>query len=336
MIHTKDDAMPKRDMIARKAKQSQMGNRLFLFLLCFFLSFPLFSKTRVVEFHEIDKSGAQAITPTPTLTMEILNKSQLHAFILSTLGSVEKEDTSAALPTFTTPYPLQESSILTFNEPKALLGYIQIIRYYIDHAYKILKFNKRQQPKILIRIARGNSSFALFELIQKALTELYGDNYKIYTDHQNIVYRGVYITGQNVYLHYRTSTDIFPKFMENFDIVITIGGANTLSTTLSPGTFLIPEKTIPIRLNERLIDLKRISPFNNDLTKRLPKILEYTKGMDAILTHLNKDALSPNTLKKEQKADTLQPTDFQSPLILTTPDKIVQNEGDELFRIVEK
>lgn len=310
--------------------------RNFLFFLCLFIPFSAFSKTRVVEFHEIDQSGAQAITQTATLKMDILNKSQLHAFILSTLGDVEKDDTSAALPTFTTPYPLQESSILTFNEPKALLTYIQIIRYYIDHAHKILKFNNKQQPKVLIRIARGNSSFALFELIQKCLVELYGDNYKIYTDHQNMLYRGVYITGQNVYLHYRTSNDIFPKFMENFDIVITIGEANTLSASLTPGTFLIPEKVVPIRLNERVIDLKRISLFKNDLTKRLPKILKYTKGLDSVLTYLNKHALSPNTLKKVQIAENLQSTDFKSPLILTTPDKIVQNEGDELFRIVEK
>lgn len=324
------------DVIASGAKQSRFKKTISLFFLCFLISFPALSKTRVVEFHEIDKSGAQAITATETLKMESLNKSQLHAFILTTLGGVEKEDTSYALPTFTPHYPLEESSFLTFNEPKALFGYIQIIRYYIDHARQILKLSHKQQPKILIRIARGNSSFALFELIQKCLTELYGDNYKIYADHQNMLYRGVYITGKDVYLHYRTSTDIFPKFMENFDIVISIGGASTLSTSLSSGAFLIPEKTIPMRMNERLIDLKRISPFPNDLVKRLPKILAYTKGMDPLLAYLNKNALSPNTLKKDQRAETLQSIDFQSPLILTTPDKIVQNEGDGLFRIVEK
>lgn len=306
-----------------------------LIITSLFFIFPLFGKTRVVEFQEIHTSGAQAITDASTFQMEILNKNQLHAYLLTTLGPVEFED-SLERPALATPYALPESSILQFNEIKVLAGYIKIIRYYIDNARTILKLNKDQQPKILIRIARANSSFALFDLIQKCLAELYGENYKIYVDHRNAFYRGVYITGKNVYLHYRASTDVFPKFMENFDIVLTIGGAHSLSPSLLPGTFLVSEKHTSLRMNERIIDLKHLTSLHNDLKNRLPKILANTQDVEMLDDYLNKHSPSPNTLKKNQRVESLELKDFQSPLILVTPDKIVQNEGDALFRIMEK
>ncbi len=212
-------------------------------------------------------------------------------------------------------YALKESSLLSFNEPKANLAYALILCHYIKQAHKISSKEKDDEVKILIQVHRNTSGPAQLKLLESLLVACMPES-------ELIKYRADANCAAELFSYHLPEYAVrvefcygnLPEYLgkagkyAQADIILSFSLVAGFHPAWQSGSLLVPKEWIPMSLEK--MEFYECEKYceNNHLFIALQDILDSQD--EAILQLVNEAFRSPNPLKKNQRTKALVKDDF--------------------------
>ncbi|MBI5346068.1 MAG: hypothetical protein HZB76_02875 [Chlamydiae bacterium] len=223
-------------------------------------------------------------------------------------------------------YPLKETSIKSYNEPKVNLAYVLMLHYYLTNAHRLVNKSEQNEAVIIIQTHRNTSGPRQLELIENLLNECYPDMSKIKccTD-ENCSYElfTYFFPDLNVraIFYYGALAEFIGKDgkFNNADIVLSYSLVAGFNPNWPSGSLLIPNEWIPFSLKSMQLNETKRYFAENHLQTSLREVLK--EQNDELIATVNEKFSSQNPLKIKQKTQRLVLEDFY-PCRVIQADKI--------------
>jgi hypothetical protein len=208
-------------------------------------------------------------------------------------------------------YPLKESSIPEYNEAKVCLAHALFLKYYIGHAREIAEKSNREDVKIVIQVHRGSQAKLQIKNLESTLEMCFNGEFK----RQPLA--GFPVNVQSVYKSVQKQVVVEFRFgyapstignYEDADIVLSLSLVAGLSEKLPSGSLVIPQKFVPMSLDDMVMKKSEEYEASNHLAGSIPDILQ--EQSEEFIAAINTIFRSPNPAKESLKATTLKVADF--------------------------